>query len=375
MKIIAVIKKALIMQLRDYWVLILTIASAPFFIFIYYAMTSGGSTTYSVNLFYADNQDTALYKTKLLNELNAVVYSNNQPSLKVVVTDDPLGSKKLIKDRNTDILLIIPEGFADSLISGRPPHFIAQGEASNPKYSLALIFSITAIENLSKQYAQAKPLYTFDEKFMGNSSAKSEFDIYAPGILIFSIIMILLTASLGIVRDIEDKTMLRLKLTRMTSFDYLFGNTFVQLIIGCISFVFTLWSAQMLGFTSQGSMFLAFLVCILSVLSIIAISLILVAFCKNTTSVLVLGNFPLFILMFFTGSMFPLPRHQLFTFAGHSIAFNDILPPTHSVIALNKIFTYGVNLSDISYELTMLFVLTIIYYALGVILFRKMHMK
>jgi len=374
MKIIAIIKKTLIMQIRDYWVLILTIISAPFFIFIYYLMTSGGSTTYSVNLFFADKSITPVVKSKLLNELTAMKYSNNQPSLEVKETTDSVWSKKLIKDRNLDILLTIPQGFSDSLRSGKSPRFIIMGEAGNPKYSLALILSITAIENLTKQFIKNKPYYTFDEKFMGNSSAKSEFDLYVPGVLIFSVIMVIFSASLGIIRDIEDKTMQRLKLTRMTSFDYLMGNTIVQLIIGCISFAVTLWIAQMLGFASQGSLLMAFIVCIVSVLSIIAISLILTAFCKNTTAVLIIGNFPLFILMFFTGSMFPLPRHQWFVIAGHGIAFNDILPPTHSVIALNKIFTYGASLSDISYELSFLIILTLIYYTIGVALFRKMHM-
>ena len=83
---------------------------------------------------------------------------------------------------------------------------------------------------------------------MGNSMIKSEFDIYAPGIFIFSIIMLILSASLSIIRDIEDKTMIRLKLTKMTVFDYLLGNTFVQWVIGVLSFGLTIWIAILLGY-------------------------------------------------------------------------------------------------------------------------------
>jgi len=50
-----------------------------------------------------------------------------------------------------------------------------------------------------------------------------------------------------------------------------------------------------------------------------------------------------------------------------------MLPPTHAVLALNKIFTYGAGFADILYEISMLLILTVIYYAIGVILFRKKH--
>jgi hypothetical protein len=72
MRILAVIRKALIMQFRDYWALLLTILSAPFFIFVYYLMTGGASTTYSVAYSYEDTVDTATTRTLFVNEFNNV---------------------------------------------------------------------------------------------------------------------------------------------------------------------------------------------------------------------------------------------------------------------------------------------------------------
>lgn len=370
MRIIAIIKKAFIMQFRDYKALLLTVLSAPFFIIIYFIMTGGGSTTYNINYYYADTTDTSGIKKLFVNELNAVQYTNGKSSLKVFETKDTTSVKTLIKNRIVDLLVIIPHGFADSLKIGNAPNFIILGEASNPKYSIGIIFTLTGIESLVKKFSRFKPLYTFQEKMMGNSQAKSEFDVYAPGIFIFSIIMLILSASLSIIRDVEDKTMIRLKLTKMTVFDYLVGNTFVQWVIGVFSFGLTYWLAILLGFNSQGSPLLVLLVCSLTILSIIAVCLILVSFCKNATTVMIVGNFPLFILMFFTGSMIPLPRNEIV--AGY--AFNDILPPTHAVNALNKIFTFGAGLKDISHEILMLLLLTIVYYTVGIYLFKKKHL-
>ncbi len=358
------------MQFRDYWALLLTILSAPFFIFIYFLMTGGGSTTYNVNYYYADTSDTSNIKRLLEKELNSVNYNNGKAALKVIEAKDTISVKTNIKNRKTDLLVFIPQGFADSLNKGNTPNFMVYGEAGNPKYSIAIIFTITGIESLIRKFSKNKPFYTFQEKLMGNSQAKSEFDIYVPGIFIFSIIMLILSASLAIIRDVEDKTMIRLKLTNMTVFDYLVGNSFVQWVIGILSFGLTFWLAVQLGFHSRGSTFLVLLVCSLTILSILAICLILVAFCKSATMILIVGNFPLFILMFFTGSMIPLPRSEIFP----GFAINDLLPPTHAVIALNKIFTFGAGFKDIIYEVIMLVILTAIYFITGIYFFRKNHL-
>jgi ABC-2 type transport system permease protein len=370
MRITAIIKKALIMQFRDFWALLLTVLSAPFFIVIYFLMTGGSATTYNIQYQYVDTIDALNIRNQLVTELKAVKYADGKSALKISETYDTAIVKNLIKNRKVDLFLLIPSGFADSLKSGNTPDFTVFGEASNPKYSIATIFTLTGIESLIKKQSRNKPLYNFQEKLMGNSLAKSEFDIYAPGIFIFSIIMLILSASLSIIRDVEDKTMIRLKLTRMTVFDYLLGNTIVQWVIGVLSFGLTIWLAVLLGFNSQGSIILILFVCSLTILSIIAISLILVAFCMNATMIMIVGNFPLFILMFFTGSMIPLPRNEIFA----GFALNDLLPPTHAVIAMNKIFTFGAGIKDIRHELIMLAILTIVYYSAGVYFFKRKHL-
>jgi ABC-2 type transport system permease protein len=371
MKILAVIKKALIMQWRDYWALLLTILSAPFFVFIYFIITSGGSTTYTLHYAYNDTADSSKLKKEILYQLNGVKYSNGISSLRIVESSDTAASKVLIKNREVDLLLMIPKGFADSLKTGKAPNFQIFGEASNPKYSVGLIFTITGIESFVRQYSPIKPIYTFEEKFMGNSQAKSEFDVYAPGIFIFAIIMLILSASLAIIRDVEDKTMLRLKLSRMTVLDYLVGNSIVQWMVGILSFAATYLLALSLGFHSQGSIWLVLLVCSLIILSMIGICLILVAFCRSATMVLIVGNFPLFILMFFTGSMIPMPRNEIIA----GFAWNDFLSPTHGVVAMNKIFTFGATISDLKYEMVMMSILTIVYYAIGIYFFKKRHLN
>ncbi len=78
--------------------------------------------------------------------------------------------------------------------------------------------------------------------------------------------------------------------------------------------------------------------------------------------------------MFLSGAAFPMPRANLFTLLGHGFALPDLMPPTHAVIALNKIFTLGAGQGDVTFELSALTVLTVLYFEVGVWFFRRTQM-
>jgi len=57
------------------------------------------------------------------------------------------------------------------------------------------------------------------------------------------------------------------------------------------------------------------------------------------------------------------------------IGLYDILPPTHAVAAMNKVFTLGAGLDDVAYELIAMLVISLVTFAVGVWLFRRMQLK
>jgi ABC-2 type transport system permease protein len=134
-------------------------------------------------------------------------------------------------------------------------------------------------------------------------------------------------------------------------------------------------TAIALGFHSQGPLWVAILVSSLTALSIVGMGLVVASFSKSVSQAFVIANFPLAFFMFFSGAIFPIPRIPLFTLAGRTIGLYDILPPTHAVVALNKVLTLGAGLADVIFELSALALLTFFYYAIGVWLFRRTHMK
>jgi len=124
-----------------------------------------------------------------------------------------------------------------------------------------------------------------------------------------------------------------------------------------------------------GSFGIMVLIAILTSISIIAFSLILAAICKTVNEVLIIGNFPLFLFMFFTGAAFPLEGKALFHIAEYPISLQGFMSPTHSISALKKVLIMEMNMQDIFPELLSIIVLTIIYFVIGVWAFKRRHMK
>jgi ABC-2 type transport system permease protein len=147
------------------------------------------------------------------------------------------------------------------------------------------------------------------------------------------------------------------------------------LLTGVASILLTYLTAAALGFHSEGALWIAVVVSAISGLSVIGAGLIVAAFSKTTTQATLIATFPLAIFMFFTGAALPLPPVHLFTVAGRAIGLYDILPPTHAVNALNKILTLGMGFEDVLYEIVAMLALSVIYFAAGVWLFKRTHMR
>ena len=107
----------------------------------------------------------------------------------------------------------------------------------------------------------------------------------------------------------------------------------------------------------------------------IAFSLIIAALTKTANEVLIVGNFPLFLFMFFTGAAFPIKGKELFSLAGYPITIHGLMSPTHAVTALNKVLIMSMGLKDILPEMTALIILTLLYFVMGIWAFKYRHMK
>jgi len=388
MRFWSVFRKTLREQKRDLWVLGLSLAFAPLFVLIYWMFTGGNATTsYGVLVINQDVGTTLIDGTtfhageEAIVQMEQLTFKDESPILRVKRIHDRADGEVQLRERDAAAMVIIPADFSQVIaenqkaVSAPSTNVEFVGDLTNPYYTVAAMMAMTAIDSYAMLATEEYRPIGLIETPLGDSAARSEFEMYIPGLFVLAVIMMLFQASMTVAREIEWGTLKRLRITRMTSFELLGGTTLWLVLVAVVEVLVTFAVAVALGFRSQGSMWIAVLVGIITSFSIIGVGMIVASFSKTVSQAFVIANFPFGFFMFLSGAAFPVPMGSLFTLGGHDFSLADLLPPTHAVKALNKIFTLGVGVEDVVFELIALMVLSLLYFGLGVWLFRRMHLK
>ncbi|MBN1267112.1 MAG: ABC transporter permease [Anaerolineales bacterium] len=388
MRILSVFWKSLREQLRQPLVLSLTLLLPAMFVMLYWMFfPGGGSTSYSVLILNMDKgtqqeDGSSLYAGEdLIEELASVRYQSGDPLLSIKKIENRAEAEQKLRDRKAALLLVIPADFSTGMAkltageTADPVHLTIVGDLTNPYYSVAAIFCSAGLESYLQAYAGMIPPVAILEEALGDSAGRSEFEMYVPGLLIFAVVLLVFQASMVITGEVEAGTLQRLRMTRLSSFEYLFGTGLALEVIGIIALLLAFLTARLLGFESEGPLWAAVVVGGITGFAVIGSGLIVAGLTRTVSQAFLLANFPLVLFMFFTNVIYPVPAVPLFTVGTHTVNLFEILPPTHAVIALNKIFSFGVGIDELAYELTMLLVLSVLYLWVGVALFDRVHLK
>lgn len=386
MKTISIIIKSMKEQLRSYWILILSLSMGPFFIFVYFLITESSKPQYDILVVNTDagaitNGQKTNYGRDLISYFTSADIDINTMPFKVHEISNKQNGIEELKNKRADALVIIPEPFSQRLraLKSRNSTGSAKvefmGDLTNTNYLISAVWANETVNRFALDATNNKKIIEVSETPLGSSAVVSEFNMLVPGILIVSIIMLMFTASIAFVSEVENKTILRLKLSKLKTIEFLGGIGIVQLLVGLSSVVLTLATAILLGFEYRGSLTILFFIAGLTSLSIISFSLIIAAVTKSANEVLVVGNFPMFLFMFFTGAAFPLKSEAIFSIAGYPITLQGLLTPTHAISALNKTLVMNMDFKSIVPEITAMIVLTVLYFMIGAIIFNKRHLK
>lgn len=381
MRIAGVIKKSMKEQARSFWLLLLTVSTAPFFVMVYDLITESYAPVYDILVL---NHDEGLPSASTFNLGDSLIHTllgKQDKACKIGQVQSMAEALKKLKNKKADLLMILPEDFSRSLTSiestgsVRPFRLEFQGNITDFNYIITAVLAYSFVSDFVTDYTGIPPPFEFVETGIGSSGALTDFELAVPGLVIFSIIMLMLTTSVAMVAEVENKTMLRLKLSRITTFELMGGITLIQILVGLLSVILTLAVAAALGYQFRGAFFPVFIVIVLTTISIIAFSLFIAAFSKSVTQVLIIGNFPLFIFMFFTGAMFPMNITPWFSLKGYGFSVISLMSPTHAVSGLNKLLIMQEGFSGVVPEIVSLIILSILYFTGGIWFYKKRHMS
>jgi ABC-2 type transport system permease protein len=370
-------------QLRDPLTLVLVLSFAPLIVLIYALMFPSGSTTYTVLVLNHDagarNPSGHAVRSgdELVAKLGEVRYASGNPMLVVRPVSDQADAEARIKNREAQMLLVIPAGFSKALQADETSsaEVTFRGDLTQPYYGVTAVIVGGVLQQFLLDSTSQKVRVDVKESALGASGARTEFENYVPGLLIFAVILLVFSVPMAVAREVEARTLTRLRLTRMRSIDFLGAITLTQVVVGVVGLLLALLVAHFVGFHSQGPLWAAIAIGAVASTAVVGVGLMVACFSRTVTQAFLIANFPLAILMFFSGAMIPLPRVTWLTIGGFAVSPFDILPTTHAVIALQKVFVMGAGLGDISYELAMLLALSAAYFAAGVWLFTRTQMR
>jgi ABC-2 type transport system permease protein len=372
-------------QVRDYWILVMIVVMAPLFITIYYLMEETEPAEYHIIIVNHDSgviSDAGMvqFGDSIVN-YGTLLSGSTVPWLNYSGSESRETAIERLQSGKTDAVVVIPENFTAAVMSqssDQPEQATLEiiGDVTRLGYMIGAVWTEELISAYVNNLAAIAPPVIWKETTLGHSGQRTGFELFVPGLLVLSIIMIIFSASAAIVREPENRTLERLKISRLSASEFLIGTSLVQIIVASLSFGLALLTAVALGYTLiPGTLGFMILISFLTALSMISFSLIVAAMCRSIKEVAIIGTFPLFLLMFFTGAAFPLSGGKLVKIGDYQVMLNDILSPKFAVEAFNKVLIRGQEVRDTLPDIAGLIILTVLYFLVGTWAFRRRHMR
>jgi len=360
-----VAKKSLLETFRELQLLGLTIALPLVFLVITFATYNGNLlVTHPIQVLNDSTQG-----GPLLKKISSLRYADNDPVFDISSAVDPQNADNFLK--NGEITLWV--SIVDEPINDNTLVTIKGDALSNQFFRASTLLENTIIKH-SREKAEIPTIIDTVENHLVSEGPQTEFDLYAPGMITFGLLMIIPQTAMLLAREDRWKTLNRLRLSRLHSWEILGGISLAQMVIAVIQVVIVLLAAVALGFNNKGSLGLAVVVGLALCGSAIGQGLLVACFVQDDSQAANVGSTFSMIQVFLSGSFYQLPPLTIFSLAGHQIDVFDIFPATHGFRALQQVLTYGDGFPDISFRLGAALVLSMLYFALGVFFFERMKM-
>ena len=365
-------KTGLVFQksLREMWrepqLLILTLLFPVFMLAIIYIGYSGPVlVTYPVLLMGEDQPGAAALTAKLRAER----YADGRPVFNLLPVADQATAEAALKSQAAAVLLILaPE-------AQHPLKATMYGDAT----SMRFIIASTLLQNLVVPFLDAaagKPeVVTLTAQPLAAFGPETALDIYAPGMMLFAILMLTPQTAMLVAREVRWGTLRRLRLSALRGWELLAGIGLAQMAVGACLVISMFACALALGFHSHGALWLAVGISLLLTFSAVGFGLMVACISSNDADALNIGGVVTMLQVFLSGAMFPLPPLTVFTLAGHEIGAFDFIPATHGLLALQQVLTGGADLGDVAFRLVLTLGLSLFYCAVGIAIFSWRQMQ
>ena len=219
--------------------------------------------------------------------------------------------------------------------------------------------------------SEAGDFINLETENIAGTEESSVFDYFAPGIIVFGLLLGVIAVAESMAKMVEDNTLSRLKISMMNSFDLVFGSLLSWTLFAGFQVLILFTVAVALGYNWVGgstSLLLGLVVgCIVGV-ACISLGMLIAAFAKSTEHASSLGTLVSIPMSFVIGVFISFPP-GLFT------KIIAVLPWRQGLLSLHEVLTYGSTLEEVAPNLTALVIETVVLFTVGVIAFSKFRLK
>jgi ABC-2 type transport system permease protein len=195
----------------------------------------------------------------------------------------------------------------------------------------------------------------------------NNFDMMLPGVIVFGLMMQAMGVTVTLGTEMKSKTLNRLRLTKMTSFDMMAGTTIRWMILGVIQVVLFMVVALLLGVRTGGPLPMAFagaiLIGLVVVIATLSLGLIISSFIDDPEQASQLSVVIVMPMAFLTGVFFPV-----------DFEFAKALPWSQAAEAMKQVMVYG-SWGDAMAHVAIVLVESLVLFAISVYLFSSRRLR
>ncbi len=379
MKAFKIAWKTLVEAWRDPQLLILFLVFPALMVVLYFFAYGGGSKNLgSTLILLVDNQDRGMMGDKLITRLREEKFEGS-PLFTVNRINGLQEARTILNERKAGALLTIPRDFSERL-GAADPALLPQLRMLKDPYSDTANFLSAMLEEPVRNFIEQKTgwkqpsqIVTYD--FVEGTGNLNDFQFGVPGLIVFGVYFGILYTAILLVREMVGGVFLRLRMANVAAWDLIGGITIAQFAVCAMQTVLTLVVAFFCGLQTSGSVLLLGTFALLASLTATGCGMITACFSRTDGEAANFSMIFLVPLVFFSGTIYPMPPMPLFTIFEKTLDFTHLMPTTFATDAIRRIMIYGDGLAAVWLDMIWLIVETLIIFLLGLELFRHFRLN
>jgi ABC-2 type transport system permease protein len=304
-----------------------------------------------------------LQATAYIQQLQDQHYADGRSVFNLKMVANPADAEELLKAQKAALLLTFSRASQGNVMR------TVRGDATSAAFITGSTALEAALQPQAEKLAGLSPVIALDSEPLGLFTPETEFDAYAPGMMVFAILMLIPQTAMLIGRELRWGTLRRLQLSPLKTWELFLGIALAQGVVAVVQVVVMFLTARLVGYHAQGSLLAAILIGLVLSAGSIGMGLVLACFISNDSEALNTGGTVSMLQVFLSGAFFAINGPVILKISSYAVGPFDLLPATHAMQALQQVLTGGASLLQVGFRVTATAVLSVLYFMFGVVIF------